>query len=185
MNTLHTTLPGETNFYDDGILTIKFYTASDGKPCAIAMRGKARKPWFNYKYMNEAQREQRAQDHINAHLADLKRKENDKIEQKNRAKVFLEALKPGVILSDSWGWEQTNVEFYKVISVKGSKVTLQELGHVQDGEGTSWAGCNVLPSTTAIGEPITKTVRGIGIKIDSSVTLTLWDGRPKYKSWYA
>jgi hypothetical protein len=106
-------------------------------------------------------------------------------ERKNSAKKFLDALKPGVILSDSWGYEQTNVEFYIVIEVTGSKVKLQELGHRQEGEATSWASCHVMPDVeNKHGPVIEKTVRGAGISIESSITLTLWNGKPCYKSWY-
>jgi hypothetical protein len=99
---------------------------------------------------------------------------------------FLAQLRPGVILTASWGYEQTNVEFFEVLEVKGSKVKIQELGHVTvEGSEKSWASCDVMPDLECkIGEVLEKTVASAGIKINSSVTLRLWNGKSCYKSWY-
>lgn len=75
---------------------------------------------------------------------------------------------------------------YKVLSVDGAKVTIQEVGHKQEGESTSWASCYVMPQPDSFqGEPITKRVLGYRIIINESISLGLWDGNKKYSSWYA
>ena len=112
-------------------------------------------------------------------------KELRKLQRQNAKLKFIQALKPGVILYDSWGYEQTNVDFYKVLSIKGNKVTIQEIGHKQDGESTGSMSCYVLPDETSlIGEPLIKIVASDRININQSVSLRLWDGSRKYKSWY-
>ena len=104
-------------------------------------------------------------------------------------------IKAGDILYDSWGYEQTNVEFYIVTKiVSACKIEIQELGHSEvDGSGCGMS-CDVMPDPEKrIGEPIQKIVSQSGyekasghwhVKINDSVSLTAWDGRPKYKSWY-
>lgn len=163
---------------------IELYYNAKNEPCAIGYWNT--KVWFNYRYPNEERRNESVEYHKNAALASDLRKQEEKLQKKKSADDFKSKLKEGVILSDSWGWEQTNVDFYVVVSVKGSTVILQEVGHKQVGEPCSWASCHVEPDLeNKVGEPIKKVVRGSSVKINSSVSLTLWDGRPMFKSWYA
>lgn len=38
--------------------------------------------------------------------------------------------KVGQVLYDSWGWEQTNIDFYQIIDIKGSTATIQKMSQV-------------------------------------------------------
>ena len=40
---------------------------------------------------------------------------------------FRRSLRVGDILYSSWGWEQTNIDFYQVIAIRGSAVDLRQL----------------------------------------------------------
>jgi hypothetical protein len=156
---------------------------------ATGYLGRSAKPAFNYKFKTDQFRDEWIARYVEVATKRFAQRDADKIARKlQRAKAaaeFKAALKPGVILSDSWGWEQTNVEFYKVLSVKGATVELVELGHIDMG-ATSWASCHVMPNVDSYqGAPIFKRVAGSSIKINSSVSLTLWDGKQRYKSWYA
>ena len=44
--------------------------------------------------------------------------------QEKAAAAFRESLRVGDILYSSWGWEQTNIDFYQVIAIRGSAVDL-------------------------------------------------------------
>jgi len=105
-------------------------------------------------------------------------------QEKKLKKDFLSALKPGVILFDSWGYDQTNVEFYKVIKVNGSEVLLLELGHKVEKELSDMSQM-VVPGEALDKDIVKKIVRSDRIKITSYILLTLWDGKPKYSSSYA
>jgi hypothetical protein len=116
--------------------------------------------------------------------ASEERRNKWKLEKEGAKRRFLAALKPGTILHGSWGYEQTNCEFFKVLSVNGVKVEIQEIGYKRV-EETSWASAYVMPDPEILsGEPITKTVAGNGITLHSSCTLHLWDGKKAYSSWY-
>ena len=39
---------------------------------------------------------------------------------------FRRSLRVGDILYSSWGWEQTNIDFYQVIAIRGSAVDLRQ-----------------------------------------------------------
>lgn len=99
---------------------------------------------------------------------------------------FLQALKPGAIVYQSWGYDQTNIDFYKVIERKGSKVTLIEIGcqTVENSQGRDCDRVLADPDTT-IGAPFSKIVRSPWIRMTSYSSLRLWDGKELYRSWYA
>ena len=40
---------------------------------------------------------------------------------------FRRSLRVGDILYSSWGWEQTNIDFYQVVAIRGSAVDLRKL----------------------------------------------------------
>lgn len=105
------------------------------------------------------------------------------------------AIKPGDILEDSWGYEQTNVEFYLVTKIiSACKIEIVELGHTETESNGSMSGYVVPDKDRRIGEPVQKTVSQNGyekvhggwhVKINNSVSLTAWDGRPCFQSsWY-
>ena len=47
--------------------------------------------------------------------------------QEKAAAAFRESLRVGEILYSSWGWEQTNIDFYQVMAIRGSAVDLRQL----------------------------------------------------------
>ena len=167
---------------------VYFYLNSMNKPCALGFYGKGAKPWFNYQYQNEEKRNESVQWHLEAARNAEARKLADKEAQKKRAADFRESLKPGMILMASWGWEQTNVNFYKVLERKGFLVTLQEVGTRQVGEAMSWASCMVaVDQASPVGSPFTMKLSPLStsLRVNSSITATPWDGKPTYCSWYA
>ncbi len=104
-------------------------------------------------------------------------------------------IKVGDILEDSWGYEQTNVEFYKVTKiVSPCKIEIVEVGHSRSNYESHGMACDVVPDVNnEIGERIVKTVAQDSwekqdgryhIKINSCVSLTPWNGQPCYCSWY-
>lgn len=105
-----------------------------------------------------------------------------KLNRQEAKDKLLASIKPGTILSDSWGYEQTNVDYYKVLAVKGTKVLVQELSH-KTIEATGSFSCQVVPGENTMGEPEWRTIGTYGVKINESVRLTPWDGKPDHKSW--
>ena len=104
-------------------------------------------------------------------------------------------IKVGDILEDSWGYEQTNVEFYLVTKIiSACKIEIVELGHKEVSTESSMSGY-VMPDTNRrIGEPLQKIVSQSSwekrdgrwhVKISECISLTPWDGRPCFtSSWY-
>lgn len=112
-----------------------------------------------------------------------------------------QSVKAGDIFYSSWGYDQTNIDFFEVVKVSGAMVTLQKLAREtsqDDGCGSmtgkvipilgkvavEYPGANPVPV-----KPIKRKVRvypsGPCIRIESYATAWPWDGKPKSCSWYA
>lgn len=109
----------------------------------------------------------------------------EKKQRAEKAKEAAAAMKVGDVLNTSWGYEQTNVEFYQIIEKKGMTVTLQELGHSLAKDNGNMSE-DVIPNFhNKIGEPFKKRVSSGGyVKINSSAYASQWNGRPCYTSYY-
>ena len=116
-------------------------------------------------------------------------------------------LEPGDILHHSWGYDQTNCDFYEVVAVKGLMVDLRKISHHEVSGGGAAMSSMVMPdkgqyvdnSLNALNdgrvgpdEPIRKRVQAYlnGDKLEYYIRAKygccrLWDGNPCYESWYA
>ena len=90
---------------------------------AIAYRGKSKKPAWNYRFQSAAHMESE----IKTFFGDVAEAEAYKQERRDERKNFVSALIPGDIVYTSWGYDQTNVEFYEIIGKKNKRVTLREI----------------------------------------------------------
>ena len=157
------------------------YTAN-GFPCASILHKREIKPSLNYKFKREAQRA----DFIGTqkNLAD-KEEERDIIRLKNGME---NANKMNVcaILYSSWGYEQTNVDFYIIIARSGVCVTLQEIGCIREYDSRGDSGTCMPNKEIKIGEPFRKRINKYGnITLNSYSYASIYDGKPKCFSCYA
>jgi hypothetical protein len=90
------------------------------------------------------------------------------------------------ILSCSWGFEQTNVDFYKVIGVSGSFVTVIQLMSETIESKPDYTGL-VMPITDLeIGSKMRRKINSIGsIKMTDYSWASKWNGKPQHISTYA
>jgi hypothetical protein len=89
--------------------------------------GKAKKPCVNYLVKDEAT----AMNYVTKAVENAKerteRKAKDKANYKEAAKKLLESLTVGSLLKYSWGYEQTNVEFFEVVAKNAASVTVRPI----------------------------------------------------------
>ena len=110
-------------------------------------------------------------------------------------------MKQADILYSSWGYDQTNIDFYEVVKVVGKFCTLQKLASkvTSDGCGAMSGKCEPILGQAAVEYPGQKPVpvkpikrmvkcgssHGEYVKIESYASAWVWDGKPKGCSWYA
>lgn len=121
--------------------------------------------------------------------ASIEKNISSKQERKEKNKVISDGIQVGDIFCYSWGFEQTNVDFYQVVE-KPSKATIiiRPIGH-EVLETCSWASEYVRPVKDAfIGERSEK-VRLSGSYFKRSCGYATKIDNPKtskhYHSWYA
>jgi hypothetical protein len=89
------------------------------------------------------------------------------------------SLVPGLILYSSWGYDQTNIDFYIVVSVKGQFATVQEIvapeKHTGPMFGTKYP---TLPVITK-GPLIRRKMRGAYVSLTSYSGAFPWKGDEK------
>lgn len=109
---------------------------------------------------------------------------------KNKETKASDHYKIGDIIVNSWGWEQTNIEFYKVVEVLPKTIKIRELSQdIEPGsEYSHGMACNVLPSdeflTDGDSYSLRVTAGGRLSNPQSYYYMHKWDGKPEYNSWY-
>lgn len=127
------------------------------QPCAIAYKGRAKKPAFNYRYSTEERRAQAVADWMKT-VQETK---------KTRRKAEARTLEVGDVLRSSWGYEQTNIDYYLVTKLIGkTMVEIVEIGKTR--EGTEYLQGVCIPDKKhIIGETMRKIAQGDGVNISS------------------
>lgn len=104
-------------------------------------------------------------------------------------------LEAGAILYTSWGYDQTNVDFYRVEKIAGQWVTFRKISKVEASDDTADNPATltgrVVPADPIepIGEPKRRKIlareSGAVAKLESYSYAYLWDGKPRRVSHYA
>ncbi len=171
-------IKGKTKVQPKG-LDIEFYIDEfAGKFRLLEFKGTAGKPSANYWFKTAESR-----------AAYMKRAtESAKLTADYKAKRAAEKKAPrklevGHILYTSWGYDQTNVDFYQVTALKGETMVIVQKME-QSCEETGFMSGKALPAEKLIGEPIACRCAGDRITVKGHAAW-VWDGTPKYSSWYA
>ena len=72
--------------------------------------------------------------------------------QEKAVAAFRESLRVGDILYSSWGWEQTNIDFYQVVAIRGSAVDLRQLDQRTTEDGYMCGTTVPLPGVFIVSE---------------------------------
>lgn len=95
----------------------------------------AKKPRYNFSFKTKEALKKSVQYYMDVELKKFEADKKYKEEKKKKAEAFKSELEIGSILYTCWGYEQTNVEFFQVVALKGSKVTLRELRKHSEASG--------------------------------------------------
>jgi hypothetical protein len=163
---------------------------SDGQPCAKVFYGKQSKPVLNAvfgsspNYTAEAYRAKRIGELFAGRQATLEYK----AEQAAKRKAMGRGVEVGQFMASSWGYDQTQVDFYRVEKLIGTTMAeIIKVGSIDVGgdTGNSMAS-KVIPNTFPAkgAKPIRVVVKNGGAKVGGYYA-SVWDGQPKYVSWYA
>jgi hypothetical protein len=178
----------------DGLGEAAIMPERAGRPrpfSAQVFRGQQAKPacYFGFKTLEEMEA------YIETFRNNLRAEKAEKDERLAKKKALRELPNPfkvGDILHSSWGYDQTNCEFYQVVEVKVKSVVVREIGHITVPGSSGHDCCHVTPDRdNFIGEPITKIVQRyqmgdvyLNMGVRGTATL-INENQSFYSSWYA
>lgn len=117
-----------------------------------------RKILHNYRFNSQENRDNWV---VKFMLAWDKRESEKEAEKERRSEIrknFKNPFKVGEIFYDSWGWEQTNIDFYQIVEVKLKSVVIRKIGQIMV-KGAGWLCEYVKPDKdNFIGEPQQKNI---------------------------
>ncbi len=176
----------------EGLKVWRFET-KDNKPAVMVFLPKAIKPYCRYRFETPEERETFINKQVEYRKRHIQEKEQDKQKRKGTAEQ-LEAVKVGSIFVCSWGYDQTNIDFYQIIEKNGYMVKIRELCQESVGptESHGMADHRIPKKDHFIKESeiITKKIQFLGdgkprLAVRSYADAYLWDGQSEYCSWYA
>ena len=155
-----------------------------GYLCLAVWRGKQAKPFIYTRYKTSNSREAQIEAVKMSESIQLTNKAQRAMEKKN----FQHGLSVGDILYSSWGYDQTNIDFYQVTGVNGKQVKIREIAGSTEETGFM-SGDSVAVPDSFCGKEMVKIPQPSGkdcyIKVSSCAHAWPWDGTPKRCSWYA
>lgn len=154
--------------------TVKLWIGKSQKPqyCGF-VNAESRDAWIEEQKRGEDRRE----------IYNAERKDRDAA----ATAKMLEAIQVGTILHYSWGYDQTNAEFFQVIERKKATVIVRAIGSESvSHEDDKWMSGRVRPIRDAFkGEPMTKRITSSGLSMDFGIASPTTDDATHYCSWYA
>jgi len=166
------------------------YLNGDGKPTALAYKGTARKAAFHLRFGSEAARLAYLDKWVQAHT----KREGDRQAEQLAKRAETHTLAVGAIVVSSWGYEQTNIDFYEVVRVVSPKtVEVRQIGASLTEDdmpgGGAMAGHKMPKAGDFLAHEPVMTCRARGTTVQGirrgGHTARLWDGKPQRCSWYA
>lgn len=151
------------SFKEKNIFQI-YYTAK-GDICVAFTTTKCKKDICNYRFASQ----EKAENYIVRQMEAIERAEKYKQEakeQRNAAKKqFSEKVAVDDIFYTSWGYDQTNVDFYQVVEVKGMKLKIRKIAGNYDQQGFN-SGRVGADFGNFISDEITVMISGNGFSVN-------------------
>lgn len=147
---------------------------------------------FVYKSLEEAKNAANSWISNIANNLKKRKEQKEKTRLENSNVVASDFYKVGDIVVNTWGWEQTNVEFYQVVKVGNKTIDIEEISQkvVEGSELSHGMACDVVANKNSFivgGAKYKLRVKANGVLSNPSSYYYMhkWSGRPQYKSWYA
>jgi len=148
-----------------------------------------------YRYSTQANRDAAFDEKMKSYTE----RANSMQQRKESRKTATMDINPGEIFTYSWGYEQTNVDFFQVVEIKGQTVKFKQVAsHLVNGEDGFMCGHAVPVPNQFIDshcyrknkdgkkqDHITKRIVHPNYFSMPFGIMSKWDGKPEYVSWYA
>jgi len=135
---------------------------------------------FNYRFKTADNMAKYVTDYTKSIFSQMQLQQTRKVQRANDKKNH--GIEVGQVYYTSWGYDQTNVSFYLITSVKGQKIEFVKVG--QETKDTNWDYGYAMPNTSCIiSETMTAMATGKNtFNVKSRYSARLHNGKPKYYS---
>lgn len=119
---------------------------------AMGYSGRRNRADFNYRFGNA--------ERMNAYIAEYVAgivAQRDRVAQRRAERVAAArsaAVSVGDIFQASWGYDQTNIDYYQVVAVRGQMMDIREIGCMSEGNGLPDQGVCVPAPNCFVGENV-------------------------------
>lgn len=144
----------------------------------IIFAGKANKPLVGpYYYRTPQERQHRIDETVKSRKAVLEMKERQQQERRD----FVHNIQKGEIFVSSWGYDQTNIDFFEVVEIKGKMVVVREVAQKVQRSAPPTDYVVPVPGHY-VGQPIlVRPNTSGGFKVNDH-SAHKWDGEPEYQT---
>lgn len=168
-------------------------TEDKGKLIAKLYNNNAKKEWKRFQKGYYFLTEEKRQAWVNRVIENIKSDEERKLQRRLERKQFINPAKVGDILESSWGYDQTNIDYFQVLEVKDKSVIVREIGFAKKENAGVWASYHVTPQKDGFLKDAPELLRRVSpgyngefyVKIDEVRSAYPWDGKPGYQTEYA
>ena len=172
-----------THVKPEGVnMDVYFYDPGFGRYAAMIFIGRASKPSKNMYFSTAEHREEYVQKIVDNVKANEAAKKARAAQAKLAKAKAAESVKVGDIFSSSWGYDQTNVDFYKCVAKRGQMIDVVKVGHTLDHceRGSDY----VVPDVDCpLGGKMTKRINQYGgFRVESYANAYPFDGEPQYQT---
>lgn len=159
------------------------YATPRGEPCMMVFYGRQSKPVARFKYLSEAKRA----DAVAAYFKRRQEVAGWKADRRAAKAAQVRKVEVGGLYYTSWGYDQTNIDFYEVVELVGQKSALvRRVACVDTSTGNEpWMTGKSIPAAGQyMGEAKLVRVTGDTFKVDRHYA-SRWSGRPVNWTDYA
>jgi len=168
---------------ESGIVAYKF--ESHGNPSLMLFVGKSNKPLIHCRFHSVESRELKINSIVQNVENDSKRKAKRKLVSEQPSTLVV-----GDILYTSWGYDQTNIDFFQVVKTSGKRTVELMRIHAARVESNSDYSDTLMPVKDSFitegyqsQENGTYRVKnGTYVSFNGYKSGSLWDGKPKYQT---
>jgi len=179
----------ERQVYEAEGVEVYRYDNSQGKPAAAMFGGKRAKPDKEFYYQSEEAREAAIESYLEGQR--FRKESMDKARAERNAAG--RGLEVGDYLSCSWGYDQTNVNYYKVVSLVGKKMV--EIVPVVSVRESSAPPCDMVSPSDELAEydvllgmdrgkvrPVKKVAKNGSVSLNDHQSASKCSGEPQYET---
>jgi len=142
--------------WDDQELGIQIYYKESPTIGGLCFVGRAVNPTWHYRFKNAEQRLAE----VTKTFINVRAWADRKAERKAKAKEASanHGVKVGDVFRSSWGYDQTNVDYYQVVAVGNKTATFCKIAQLSESDGFLQGNC--VPATNQfIGKPFKKLIQ--------------------------